>query len=91
MFSYDLTDVLRKRVSKFARKDKTLALIFKKKILEVISHDEKSISTYKNLRSPQNRFKRIHLTKSHVLLFIVDSKKNHILFVDILHWDDAYL
>lgn len=89
-FSFDLTDKLRKKVDKLARKDQVLAIIFKRKVQEVISRDVVTIDAYKNLRSPQNEYKRIHLTDSFVLLFIVDKQKKHIVFVDILHWDDAY-
>ncbi len=90
MFSFNLSPKLRKRVSKLAKKDRVLALVFKKKIQEVIAHNNTTIDTYKNLRSPQNEFKRVHLTGSHVLIFRVYKEKNHIIFVDILHWDDAY-
>jgi mRNA-degrading endonuclease RelE of RelBE toxin-antitoxin system len=90
MFTYNLSDKLRKRVNKLAKKDRILALIFKKKIYEVINQDKKSINVYKNLKSPKNEFKRIHLTGNFVLLFRADIAKNHIVFVDILHWDRAY-
>ena len=58
--------------------------------VEIISQDSKAIKTYKNLKSPQNKLKRIHLTDNFILLFKVDIKNNHILFIDILHWDKAY-
>jgi mRNA-degrading endonuclease RelE of RelBE toxin-antitoxin system len=73
-----------------AKKDSVLALIFKKKIQEVTSQDIRTIDLYKNLRSSQNQFKRIHLTDNLILLFTVDKNRKHIVFVDILHWDKAY-
>jgi mRNA-degrading endonuclease RelE of RelBE toxin-antitoxin system len=88
MFTYDLSDILRKKLNKLAKKDKVLAEIFYKKVQEVINRDEKSINAYKNLKSPMNEYKRIHLTDNYVLLFAVE--KNHIVFVDIKHWDVAY-
>ena len=90
MFRYDITDKLKKKLFKLAKRDRVLAKIFKRKLLEVISHDKNSISTYKNLRSPLNEYKRIHLTDNYILLFAVNLEKNHVLFVDILHWDCAY-
>lgn len=90
MFSYNLSPKLRKRVAKLAKKDPVLARVFKKKIREVISQDTTTIDTYKNLRSPQNEFKRIHLTGSHVLIFAVDKSQQHIVFVDLVRWDKAY-
>ena len=90
MFTYDLSDVLRKRLRKLAKKDKVLAISIRNKITEIVSCDSVTISRYKNLKSPQNEFKRIHITKSHILLFRVDIASKFILFVDILHWDEAY-
>jgi mRNA-degrading endonuclease RelE of RelBE toxin-antitoxin system len=88
MFSYDLTDELRKKLEVLSRKDKVLAQTFKKKLLEVVSRDEQTINSYKNLRSPLNEYKRIHLTSNYILLFVVE--KNHIIFVDIAHRDKVY-
>jgi len=82
--------VLRKRVDKIAKKDHVLALIFKKKLLEIIKQDETTIDAYKNLRSPKNEYKRIHLTNQAIPLFHVDKRAKHIVFVDILPRDKAY-
>lgn len=90
MFSFDLTDKLRKRVEKLGKKDPILALIFKRKIQEIVNQDERTIDTYKNLQSPKNEYKRIHLTNQFILIFTVDKKKKHVIFIDILHWDNAY-
>lgn len=90
MFHYDLEEDLRKKLKILSKKDKVLAKIFKKKVSEIINHDEKSINTYKNLKSPLNEFKRIHLTNNYILLFKVNIEKNHILFLDIVHRDKAY-
>lgn len=90
MFTYDLSDKLRKKVRKLAKKDRILALIFKRKIAEVVGKDIETINIYKNLKSPHNEFKRIHLTSRFILLFKVDINKKDILFVDIIHWDRAY-
>jgi mRNA-degrading endonuclease RelE of RelBE toxin-antitoxin system len=68
MFSYDISDVLRKKIDKLAKKDKVLAEIFFKKVKEIISSD--SVDMYKNLKSPMNNFKRIPLTDNYILLFV---------------------
>lgn len=88
MFSYDLSDVLRKKLKKIAKKDRILAQNFYRKVQEVIKKDEGSINTYKNLKSPMNEFKRIHLTDNFILVFAVQG--NHIVFVDIKHRDVVY-
>lgn len=43
---------------------------------------------YKNLKSPMNQFKRIHLTDNYILLFIIEKK--HVVFIDIKHFDNVY-
>ena len=88
MFSYDISDVLRVKLAKLGKKDKVLAQIFYKKLQEIISRDEKTINAYKNIRSPLNEYKRIHLTGNYILLFAVKGK--HIVFIDIRHWDDVF-
>ena len=88
MFSYAISDVLKKKLDKLARRDKVLAGIFFKKVQEVINRDETSINAYKNLRSPLNAYKRIHLTDNYILLFAVSGK--HIVFIDIRHWNDVF-
>ena len=88
MFKYDIHDTLRVKLDKIAKKDKVLASIFFKKVQEIINRDEKTINAYKNLRSPLNEYKRIHLTGNYILLFAVKGK--NILFVDIRHWDDLF-
>lgn len=90
MFKFDLTDELRKKLEILSKRDRILAETFKKKILEVISRDSETINTYKNLRSPLNEYKRIHLTGNYILLFAVDNKNNKIVFVDIMHRDKVY-
>lgn len=90
MFRFEIEDSLKKKIFKLEKKDKVLSKIFKKKLLEVINHNKKSISTYKNLKSPLNEYKRIHLTDNFILLFKVELEENKIIFMDILHWDKAY-
>ncbi len=88
MFSYNISDVLKQKLEKLCKKDKILAQIFYKKVQEIISRDKKSINAYKNLKSPLNQYKRTHLTDNYILLFAVE--KNHIVFVDIRHWEDLF-
>lgn len=90
MFEFDISDLLRKKLSRLAKKDKTLAENFKKKLQEVINQDESSIHTYKNLKSTMNEFKRIHLSDNYILLFTVEISKKKVVFYDIVHWDKAY-
>lgn len=86
MFTYNISDVLKKKLKKIAHKDKVLAENFYKKVQEIIHRE--SLDCYKNLRSPLNTYKRIHLTDNYILLFAVSEK--HIVFIDIRHWDDVF-
>ncbi len=90
MFNYDIEDQLQKKLKVLTRKNKSLAMNFKKKLTEVIQHDLHTINTYKNLKSPLHEYKRIHLTKNYILIFKVNLEKRHILFIDISHRDKVY-
>jgi hypothetical protein len=86
MHTYDITGHLQKKLVRIGKKDKILAQIFYRKVQEIVSRDD--LSCYKNLRSPLNTYKGIHLTSNYILLFAVTSK--HVVFVDIRHWDDVF-
>ena len=88
MFTYGISGILSAKLEKLSRKDKILAQIFYKKVQEIINRDGKTINAYKNLRSPLNEYKRIHLTRNYILIFAVTGK--HIVFIDIKHWDDIF-
>lgn len=90
MFSYDFTDILRKKLYKLGKKDRVLAENIKKKILEITSRDKNTVDAYKNLKSQKQEYKRIHLTDNFILIFHVDKNEMHIVFIDVLHWDNAY-
>lgn len=90
MFTYEFTKKLRKQLTKLSQKDKVLSQIFFRKFAEVVNRDIHSIHTYKNLRSPLNDLKRIHLTDNFILLFKYYPERGHILFTKISHWDGAY-
>jgi len=85
MFEYDISDKLIKKLKKLSKKDKALVLNFYKKLKEIISHNRDTIVVYKNLKSPMQYLKRIHLTDNYILSFIVDLEQNHVVFMDILH------
>jgi YafQ family addiction module toxin component len=90
MFSFDLTDELKFIIQKLCKKDKKRVEIINKKIKQIINCDDVSIEHYKNLRHDLKEFKRVHIDASFVLIFKVDIKENHILFVDFDHHDNIY-
>ena len=90
MFEFDLSDDLRLKISKLAKKDKKKVEIINKKIKEIINRDNESIQHYKNLRHDLSEFKRVHIDELFVLAFKVDLTKNLVVFVDFDHHDRIY-
>jgi len=82
-----ISDELKKTLIILKRKDKTMFQMVKKKIVQIASSDSLSIQHFKNLRSPLNDFKRVHLG-SYVLLFRVQADK--IIFETLVHYDYVY-
>ena len=58
-----------------------------KKIVQIASSDPLAIQHYKNLRSPLNDYKRVHIG-SYVLLFRVQTES--IIFEALEHHDQVY-
>jgi len=90
MFSFDISDELRIVLRKLSKKDAKRVRIINGKIKEIISCDEAAIEHYKNLRHDLSAYKRVHIDSSFVLMFQVFKKEKHVLFVRLIHHDDAY-
>jgi len=90
MFEFDLTDELKFILQKLSKKDRKRVEIINKKIKQIINCDSFSIQHYKNLKHDLKDFKRVHVDNSFVLIFKVDTQKNHILFVDFDYHDSVY-
>ncbi len=90
MFEYDATDEFRKILEKLKKKDPVIAVAINKKIKEIITRDKDTINAYKNLKHSLKNFKRIHITKSLIMIFEVKLNENLIIFNTIKHRDDAY-
>ena len=90
MFSFDLSDKLKLKISKLSTKDKKKVEIINKKIKEIINNDSETIKRYKNLRGDLSDLKRVRIDKSFVLTFKVDISTNFILFYDFDHHDRIY-
>lgn len=90
MLEFEISDKLDKKLRIIQKKDKVLFSIYRKKMEEIVSHNYETIKTYKNLKSPMNDLKRIHLTSNYILLFKFIAEENCVIFIDILHWNKAY-
>ena len=89
MYSHEFKESLEKKLSKLAKKSPLLVKVVGKKVKEVTSGD--NASHYKNLRSPLQHLKRVHIDGGRfVLVFSVDEEEKHIIFENFKHHDDIY-
>ena len=90
MFEFDLSDELKLKMGKLAKKDRRRVELINNKIREIIDNDRASVQRYKNLRHGMKHLKRVHVDRNFVLTFMVDEKRNFILFADFDHHDKIY-
>ena len=86
MYSFDIRDHLDKIFKKIEKKNKKQLEIIHNKIAEVIQNPQH----YKNLRSPLQHFRSVHIDKSFVLLFSVDENSKKVIFEEFDHHDRIY-
>lgn len=85
--NYEIHPDLDKILAKFSKKDKVQYEAILNKIEEIINC--KDINHYKNLRRPLQRYKRVQIYKSFVLLFRQEGDK--IIFRYYDHHDNVYV
>lgn len=88
MYKFEIDEKLHKILKKIFKKDKKRYEIILKKINEIINNS--NVEHYKNLKSPLNEFKRVHIDNSFVLIFKYDKTKGKIKFYDLEHHDKIY-
>ncbi len=89
MYTYEFRKSLEKDFLKLAKKKPQQLLAIEKKIKEIISCE--NVDHYKNLKSPMQHLKRVHIdNRSFVLVFSVDEANKHIIFEDFDHHDKIY-
>ena len=84
--NYEIHPELDKILFKLAKKDKVQFEAILKKIVEIKNSD--NLEHYKNLRNPLNKYKRVRVHGSFVLLF--RKVKETILFRYYDHHDNIY-
>ncbi len=89
-FSFDLSDELKATIRVLAKRDSATADALNKKIRQIINFDGTTIEHFKNLRYGLKEYKRAHIAKCFVLLFIVFKAEKFILFDKFGHHDDIY-
>lgn len=90
MFSFDLSDTIKKKLKILSKRDKVFCEAVNKKIREIISNNRETIEHYKNLKHDLSDNKRVHVYKSFVLTFRVKKDINFIYFEKLEHHDDVY-
>lgn len=87
MYKYDIKPTLRKILEKLLKKDKTRYEQIIKKIEDIINSDD--ADHYKNLRSPLQHLKSVHIGHF-VLVFSIDKSFKTIIFENYKHHDEIY-
>ena len=89
MYTHEFRTSLEKEFFKLAKKKPDLLKSINKKIIEIISCE--NVNHYKNLKSPMQHLKRVHISnRSFVLIFSVNEKNKHIIFEEFDHHDRIY-
>ena len=88
MREFCVEEELKKKLNKLFKKDKALYEALMNKMEEII-HSE-NVNHYKNLRSPLEKFKRVHVKSSFVLVFQYKIEEDFVVFYDVEHHDFIY-
>lgn len=81
--TYDASPIFKKKLRKL---NGSVLSNLMSKIDEILSCED--ITHYKNLRAPMQKFKRVHVNNSFVILFLGDD--GYVYFVNYLHHDLVY-
>ena len=86
MYSLEIDDKLLKLLEKLRKKNKKQVEIILKKAEEILRDPHH----YKNLRSPMQNLKRVHIDKHFVLVFSVNEETKTVTLEDYDHHDKIY-
>ena len=85
MYNIAIRPSLKKKLIKLGAKSPQ-AEIIAKKTEEIVIHPHR----YKNLRSPLNNWKRVHIDKHFILTFSIDEDTNTVILEDYEHHNKIY-
>ena len=85
-YHVEISPKLQKEFKKLQKKNPVQLIAIDKKVQEIKLHPER----YKNLNSPMENLKRVHIDTHFVLLFSVNDKTKTITLEYFEHHDDAY-
>ncbi len=85
-YSLEVSSHIDKILKKLVKKDRTQYEMIMRKVEEILERPQ----AYKNLHSPLQHWKRVHIMKSFVLTFSVDENKKIVRLEDYEHHDNIY-
>jgi YafQ family addiction module toxin component len=86
MYNLIIKEELDSKFEKLAKKNKKQLEIISNKVAEILENPHR----YKNLRTPMNHLKRVHIDKHFVLVFSIDDKSKTVTLEDYDHHDNIY-
>ena len=86
MYSLSIRPDLDKGLGKLLKKNRKKYDIIMRKVAQIIENPQH----YKNLRSPLQHWKRVHIDKHFVLTFSVDESTKMVTLEDYDHHDNIY-
>lgn len=85
-YSLEVAENLNKIFEKLAKKDKATFEAINKKVNEILENPHH----YKPLRAPMQNKRRVHISRSFVLIFKVDEYRKTVQLLEFEHHDKAY-
>jgi YafQ family addiction module toxin component len=85
-YTLDISDQLDNQFAKIRKKDRKQLDIIDKKVQEIL----KNPYHFKPLRGDMHGARRVHISKSFVLIFEIDEKQKIIRLLDYNHHDSIY-
>jgi YafQ family addiction module toxin component len=86
MYNLIIKEELDIKFEKLAKKNKKQLENISSKVAEILENPHR----YKNLRTPMNHLKRVHIDKHFVLVFSIDEKSKTVILEDYNHHDNIY-
>ncbi len=85
---YEITEHLEKILGKLKKKNLVAFQAIQKKIVEIVNSE--NVEHYKPLSYSLKNKRRVHISKSFVLVFEYNQQEGRIIFLDYDHHDKIY-
>lgn len=85
-YTLEISDQLDKQLARLQKKDRKQLDIIEKKVQEILNNPYH----FKPLRGDMHGARRVHISKSFVLIFEIDKKQKIVRLLDFNHHDVIY-